>query len=362
MTQAISSMVISDMNKRLEHVIKAIAFTACVIVLMAATFNVLWLSENNHFRPTMKKFYSLPEDSADVILLGPSSVREYYIPPLAYDAEGVASYSLSCGMQSFDATSFLISEAEKTQSPAVYVVDIRALSDIQSYYYSEVSIRRVADAMRLLSPERIGFINHMYDRWSDKADFDSSRWEFYFGASIYHNRWEDINKEDFGIEDGSWMGYSIEEQNEVFDHGQWAQNLTSKRGEIPAYASRILAEFMDYCRKNNVNVLFINMPGVYEEKYNAAVNSLGDVIRSEGFEFLDLNQCLDEIGIDLQTDMKNSDHVNTRGAEKLTRYLAARLKEKYGLPDRRTGDTSDYGIWADEYEKYSNAVQKVINH
>lgn len=48
----------------------------------------------------------------------------------------------------------------------------------------------------------------------------------------------------------------------------------------------------------------------------------------------------DDIGIDMQTDTYDAGlHLNIYGAEKLSRYFAEILAERYGVPDRRDDDT-----------------------
>ena len=332
--------------------LRIMVFLLLVVLMLAATFNVLWLKDNGHARITMDTFYKLPKNSVDVMLVGSSSIREHYIPPLAYSESGVASYSLSTGAQNFDAAKYLISEAELTQDPILYVVDVRALAGISSMYYSEAAIRKVADSMRIYSPNRFEYINRMYDRWDNTWGYDSSRLDFLCGAGVYHYRWENLDLEDFGIEYDSWMGYSLENRVCVFDNEDRIENMTDERGPLKSYADEILKDFLDYCDANDLKVLFVNMPGDYEKDYNLALNTIDDEVKDRGYELLDLNRHIDEIGLDTGTDMRDYIHVNTRGAVKVTKYLDEYLKGNYGIPDRRNEGKDIYSIWEDKYASF----------
>ena len=46
-----------------------------------------------------------------------------------------------------------------------------------------------------------------------------------------------------------------------------------------------------------------------------------------GLEYLELNEALEEIGIDPTTDFYNKNHLNTSGAGKTTDYLSEILKQ-----------------------------------
>lgn len=57
---------------------------------------------------------------------------------------------------------------------------------------------------------------------------------------------------------------------------------------------------------------------------------------------LDLNDRVDEIGLDYETDFNENMHVNYRGAFKITDYMADYLKEKYELPEYEKETDSIY--------------------
>ena len=63
---------------------------------------------------------------------------------------------------------------------------------------------------------------------------------------------------------------------------------------------------------------------------------------------------MDGVGFDYASDLTDTSHCNRWGAEKVTSYVGAYLKENYDLPDRR-GDAAYASAWDAAYERYASA-------
>ena len=92
---------------------------------------------------------------------------------------------------------------------------------------------------------------------------------------------------------------------------------------------------------------------------------MGDIIESEGFSFLDMNLCYDEIGTDFATDYYDGDgHVNALGSEKVSRFFGKYLKENYAFPEHggkkfASWDTA-YALWQQEQEEALDTINEKI--
>ena len=81
-----------------------------------------------------------------------------------------------------------------------------------------------------------------------------------------------------------------------------------------------------------------------------------------GYPFINFNLLYDELDIDFARDFYNGSHMNTNGAVKFTRYLAAFLSEHYNLEDKRQNE--EYSSWNASYEiwrKRADAAIETIN-
>lgn len=66
-------------------------------------------------------FYAEKENTIDAILVGSSPVYPYYSAPALYGKSGIAAYPLSTNNQRPKAIKYLLKEAQKTRSVAVYI-------------------------------------------------------------------------------------------------------------------------------------------------------------------------------------------------------------------------------------------------
>ena len=67
------------------------------------------------------------------------------------------------------------------------------------------------------------------------------------------------------------------------------------------------------------------------------------------------------MGINMETDFRDGDHLNFLGAEKLTRYFTAYLQDHYEFEDHR-GDAK-YSLWENsdyDYEKCREEILSVL--
>ena len=69
-------------------------------------------------------------------------------------------------------------------------------------------------------------------------------------------------------------------------------------------------------------------------------NSAKRIISDYGFDFWDLEEKANEMGIDYYSDYYNGQHLNIYGSIKLTRYLSNLLIEKYKLSPTSIDDNS----------------------
>ena len=77
-----------------------------------------------------------------------------------------------------------------------------------------------------------------------------------------------------------------------------------------------------------------------------------DYASAHGLDYYNFIPLCDEIGIDWQTDTYDGGaHLNVYGAEKLTSYFGAILRDVYGLDDR-TSDAALSNLWQAKLAAY----------
>ena len=80
----------------IKKLIKSLAFLLALSVVLSLTFRVMWIRDNVYSKEVFSGFYGLPEDSTDVVFVGSSGIREYYIAPEAFHQSPRNSPSENC--------------------------------------------------------------------------------------------------------------------------------------------------------------------------------------------------------------------------------------------------------------------------
>ena len=103
-------------------------------------------------------------------------------------------------------------------------------------------------------------------------------------------------------------------------------------------------------------LVLIKSPSLWPHWYDEWDEQISSYADKHGLDYINLLNVSDEIGIDMQTDTYDAGlHLNIYGAEKLSRYFADILADKYGVPDRRV----DEAIAAD-WEAKSDAYYELL--
>lgn len=131
------------------------------IALFIAVFLALLLPvsymvrTNGDVKDRFAGFYAQKKGTLDIIMIGSSPVFPYYAAPKLWGETGIAMYPLSSNMQRPVAMRYLVEEAEKTQSPELYIFEMRMYTiEDQGLLENMAYTRGVTDNMKY-SPHRI---------------------------------------------------------------------------------------------------------------------------------------------------------------------------------------------------------------
>lgn len=339
---------------------RVVLFCVVLAIVMRATMNVLWIQDDVYSKHGFDQFYDLPENSVDVITLGASGIREFYNVNEAYAHNGIAAQTLATSGQPFIANKYLIEEAEKTQHPQLYIIEVRQLENNDDAEYI-TCLRRITDSMKF-SRTRLDLINRAFEiNATINPDDDYKKIDYIFSYFLYHNRWDELNKLDFGqYDETAWMGFSILKHIEVHDEapGRMADYGTRELTESHLME---LGEVLDYCKelhdKQGTQFLFLNSIGWREDRHFERANTIKQIVEEAGFPFVDASEWFDEMGFDLTKDFRDEEHVNVWGSFKFTDYFSDYLVENYDLEDHR--NDPDYYDWQVNYQSFIDAFNKM---
>ena len=330
-----------------------ILFVGIAICLYFMLFLVMY-EEDEETSAKLKGVYNQGKDSIDVILIGSSVIYSSYNTTLAFHDYGISAYDYCAGNLPFTATKYLIQEVKKTQNPKLYVVN---LNSVNKEIDNPLDIRRVVTYMPH-SFNRIACINGMR---KDLVSTDTSTfWDYFFVLPFFHNNWPSffnnlINKLIEGpiVEDDIvHKGY----ENIWYDASDWesANSFDDAVLELPPVElnekqAGLLCDFCQYCKDEQIPVLFVSSPGIMYPQFHQEMKSIYKILDSYGLNYLDGSSMIKELGIDSEYYWYDNGHLNSFGATKFTHFFSEYLISNYELDDHR-GD-SKYDSWEIEYEK-----------
>lgn len=309
---------------------------------------------NGDVKDRFSGFYAEKKDTLDIVMIGSSPVFPYYSAPKLWGETGIAMYPLSSNVQRPAAMKYLVEEAEKTQSPELYIFEMRMFTMGDEGLAENMAYTRgVTDNMRY-SAQRIRTIQALVPE-----DDEEGRLSFYLDIMKYHTNWKMLALPS------EWAnmtyhkphplkGYTFKE--EVGPQPMPDCGKAEGKKAIPSEQEAYLRDLLEFLKSTGKDGLFIVSPYGESLEDQQMFNYMGEITASYGFPFLNMNDYYEEIGIIFEEDFADyGSHTNAIGAEKCTDFLRAYLEEHYNFADKR-GEKS-YKSWDKAYEVWKTQME-----
>ncbi|MBQ9134495.1 MAG: SGNH/GDSL hydrolase family protein [Lachnospiraceae bacterium] len=339
-----------------KQALKAIIFV-CLFLFMLKSVTYM-IRTNGNVKEAFVGFYAEPEDTIDVVMIGSSPVYPFYAAPQMWGEYGFTAYPLSSNVQRPRAGVYLVKEALKTQTPDLFVFELRMYAYTDAELTDNMAYTRgVTDNLKY-SWNRFELINELVEN-------PAERYTYYFDIFKYHSNWKTIVLPEqftalFYERLHPLKGYMIQDEV-VPGEGVDFSSITDTM-PIPPEQEETLRELLVYLQENDLEALFIVSPMVLNEELCMKFNYMENIVTSSGYTYLDLNDYVDEIGIDFAMDYYDGgSHTNASGAEKCTAFLGEYISSNYELEDKRGNE--DYSSWDEAYiywqEEQQSALEKI---
>jgi len=307
------------MKKNIISLVSLILFAAAV-ALGLKYITTLFADKNTY--PFQYNFAKVQKDSIDVVFIGNSHQFCSIDTLLLKEEYGIESYMLASSMQTIPMSYYAVMEAIELQHPDKIVLELFYLAnDVKSV--NDVMNHAFFDGMPDCRAQELA----LSDIVEDAGDRIYYRWNL--GA--YHVRWKTLGEDDFkGIKDmpyGCYYNDTVTANTEIVPIDQ------SETAEAPALTLEYLDKIIDLCSEEGVELICyispfnVETPGdeasentfvSWQKVYNWASGYLA----GRGVAFHNLMYELDGLGLDMEKDFLDRQHVNCYGQEKLTRYMA----------------------------------------
>lgn len=330
--------------------VRLIIFLCLIAIAFIVCCSIFTFTDAERSDRVMKNFYVEEENTVDCIYFGSSATQRGWVVPWAFNDEGVASYSMSCGTQPFVLTQYLMEEALKTQQPKLFIIELRGIAKGPDDLW-DVSVRRMLDNMKMSSTKKHAIDAVVEYASHGKNGVDQTKMSYYLPFLQYHSLWNPSKQPHYGGAD-QYKGYALEPMvtfnvTEIFPLEYTEANVQP----IAPATEKALDNLLDYCDTIDSQVMFVISPYAASEQGMGKINYAKNIVEKRGYEVLN---CLpaevrEEIGLEDKTCYYNHEHLNLYGSKMYTDWLSRYIKENYNVPDRR-GDKK-YNSWEKEYER-----------
>lgn len=337
----------STSSSSVKRAVRAVVFVVVAGLMLAALQFALF---PRHDRDELWTDYrALPNGSVDVLLLGTSLVHANVNPAVVWDETGVRAYDLSGSSQSLLTTRPYLEQALRSQSPQLVVLDIHMLS-MPNEPLSEMQKRTNLTMMPFGLPKLRAI--------ADAAP--ASEWTRYLlPLEQFHSRWGELQRRDFSPNkwrrnaDNLYLGYR------KVDKAAPQERSTDRRTFDEALYDRnyaIVSDIIATAQASGARVLLVIGPSTRPVLHEAWVPRLQADLkrRYPGVELLDTASRVAEMGIDYERDYYDLWHLNSKGAEKYSRWFGRKLVSD-GTVSPKGNDRLDEP-WRLEWKRYREAT------
>ncbi len=302
--------------------VKAILWIILMAILMAAAYKTV--SFRLQGKMTYQKNGDLLRvaDDCDVLFLGTSHVTAEVFPMELWKEYGITSYNISGYGHPMALSYWMLMNTLDYADPKVVVVDCYVMESDAIVIRDEKFMHFSLDSIPL-SKTKVMAVCDLFD------DFDS-RAEYLWSFSLYHDRWDELKRDDFEVEYGKTRGAVFEVGLEKPDDFE----IRDVEAEpIDSVGVTYLRKIVEACQSRDIEVVLTFLPFPAQEDQQKVAAYAGEIAREYDVDYLNFLQ-MDVV--DYQTDCFDSySHLNVAGGQKITSFLGRYLQENYGLADHR---------------------------
>lgn len=277
------------------------------------------------------RFYDVEKNTVEVCVLGSSQVVYGISGMELYGDYGISAYSLGTALQPMQASYSWLKECRKTQDIRLVVLDMSMLYE----YSDEARYRQAYDNMKL----SVDKLRELYWHCQSRENSDPFL-SYIFKIIKYHTRWNVLDEDDFTIlsqDHPIFRGNYAYAVNEKVSLDKIAYDNDEENPDLTMYPEQLeyFKKIAGYCEDNDIELLLIKTP---KSDWSLTKHLQTEELAQEmGLDFIDFSslEMIETLGLDVDLDFRDNEHLNLRGAVKLSRYLGQYIKDHYELTDFR---------------------------
>ena len=344
---------------------KAAVFLILCLVMVSAVSHVVvmpFIYRSDQVRADAV-YADAADDTWSGAIMGTSSVYCGWVAPLAWKEYGLTIYPASFNGIPFFLYENLIKELRSRRAGVdFFVIDVRGILKMSSPI-NEAFIRYVTDVMPM-SSNKLDALKRSFEvieTYNDKELTAAEKAAYYFPLLKYHLRWSMLTEEDYTDLPDEYKGAPPNQKNLEFRTKTIQLNpeaQTEECGSLDSLQEKYLYSLLDYAEQENLQLLFVSYPARNSRSDQLLINETLRIAKSRGYDTLcfDTEEMCREAELDFSADFRNNNHLNSKGALKMTRYLGSYIRSNYDLPDHRGEE--EYQSWDDSWTAYEKMYEE----
>lgn len=314
----------------------AVLLTLFLLITVLYKTNSFFIDKSGDAKYT--HFMEAPE-RYDVVFFGSSHTVMGILPMEIWHEQRISTYNLGNYGQLLPADYWILKEVLSMNKPELVVVD--AFTIMSDNKYGEQHLSYLHEV----------FDNFKYSKLKKEAIsdlFPEEMWnDFLCPFSIYHSQWENIQQELFidscenytygeGSDENGFYGA----KTDILVKPQETVSISSQNVNNTDTAGTIyLRKIIELCQENDIDILLTLTPFILTEEQAEWNNRISLIANEYGIPFFDGTA---NCAINPVTDMWDSGHLNSSGAQKWSSALGQYIVENYNIPQYNEGEIYDY--------------------
>lgn len=315
----------------------------------------------DHNTLRIEGFYQEEPNSLDVVFIGSSELYTGFSPALAYGKYGFTSYHYAMDGNYIDLFEYEINEVLRTQKPKVLFVETAGMfyDGFNKNDQDLATLRKCSDVIPI-SNNKINLISRMAD---------DNKLSYYIPSILYHGDFSNLEGtknrllqkvRGYTYLKGISSTNTFQEYDKIID-----MSSDKKMVVVSKKLENKIKYFLDFCNKLKTKVVFIQFPhritDINEIKTLEQGNYIESFIKGKGFDFINLNNKISQIGLNSINDFYSDSHLNADGQIKLTKYISDLLISKYQITNSILSENNKKR-WNTSYEYITRFYKYYSTH
>lgn len=271
----------------------------------------------------IRAFYSVEENSLDVIVYGSSRSWKGCDTRVMYNDYGLNAYNYSANWLCINTVSLFLQDSLKTQKPQIACIE----TGLVNYIEKDIELDGQVYYTKYMHPSKAkrNFLKQCFGNHKERY------LSYIFPLIMFHDNWSVMGKENFSKSNYKYYlntrGFCP--SRDVRDY-VFADYTTFTEEPIREDCMQVLNEMVSVCRENDIQIIFFTIPCALEYRHSEAMSQFAS---ENGCAYLNLYEHIDEMGLDEKTDIMDEEHLNESGAGKVGEYLSKYILDNYELSD-----------------------------